>query len=129
MTGCAPEPLLRWDNDLEVWFTEAPVCALWQGILIEVGEGFPTDLATIPWPLIAVPGAARYGNHNRAAVIHDYLYFMRGQVGQGVQMSRAEADRLFLDIMLEDGVAGWKAWLMYLAVRVSPTNWGKFDGV
>lgn len=85
-----------------------------------------TDLATIPWPIIAVPGAAQFGNHNRAAILHDYVYGRLGRLDDGVVMTRGEADKLFLDVMLEDEVAHWKAYTMYWAVRLAPNLWNKF---
>lgn len=123
MTVCSPEPILRWDRAVALWVTEADVCCMWQGIFINVPAGFHTDLATIPWPIIGIPGASRYGDHNRACVIHDWIYLHKGRVADDVQMTRREADKLLYDIMREDGVELWKAWTMWAAVRVSPTNW------
>jgi hypothetical protein len=124
MNVCFPEPTLRWVRNVALWVTEADVCCLWNGILINVPAGFYTDLATIPWPLVGIPGASRFGHHNRACVIHDWLYMRRGRLDyEGVEMTRREVDRLFLDLMLEDGVVAWKAYTMWAAVRLSPTNW------
>lgn len=135
--NCTTEPILRWDKARALWVTLRPVCATarmpsftgWYhwSVHIEVPAGFYTDLATIPWPLVAVPGAARYGNHNRAAVVHDWLYWTRGRVDEYTRLTRRQADDLFFDIMQEDGVPAWKAWAMWAAVRVSPSNWGKFN--
>jgi hypothetical protein len=128
MTPCATHPALMWNLQMRAWELQQDICYVWKGVLIHVAKGFLSDLATIPWPLVGIPGAARYGNHNRACILHDWIYLMRGRIydgGDGVQMTRAEADRLLLDVMTEDGV-GWQRFPMYWAVRVSPTNWGKF---
>lgn len=126
MNSCKQEPLLRWRNDFLCWETRDPVCTVWDGIYIHVAPGFLTDLATIPWPLVGIPGAARYGRHNRACILHDWVYYWRGQISADYTMSRYEADRMFYDVMTEDGV-GWQRHAMYWAVRLSPTNWRKFS--
>jgi hypothetical protein len=128
MTECHQQPTLLWNLEMRAWELKQDICHVWNGVMIHVQAGFLTDLATIPWPLVGIPGAARYGNHNRACVLHDYVYLLRGKIGEGasVQMTRAEADQMFLDVMKEDGV-GWQRFPMYWAVRISPTNWGKFS--
>lgn len=122
---CTNDPIIQWDKDKQKWKTYDAVCCIWNGKFITVPAGFYTDLATIPWPLVGVPGAARYGNHNRAAIIHDYVYGVKGHLDD-VQMTRKEADDLFYDIMIEDEVPKWKAWTMWFAVRIAPNLWGKF---
>jgi hypothetical protein len=125
MTPCLTHPVLLWDLQMKAWELQHDICYVWKGILIHVARGFITDLATIPWPLVGIPGAARYGNHNRAAVLHDWIYKRRGLVGDGFIMTRAETDKMFLDVMKEDGV-GWQRFPMYWAARAYPGNWGKF---
>ena len=126
MSDCYTHPTLLWDIERRIWVLQQDVCYVWNGIFIEVPKGFRTDLATIPWPLVGIPGAARYGNHNRATVLHDWVYKLGGYLGYGVRMTRAEADRMFLDVMKEDGV-GWQRFPMFWAVRAYPGNWGRFS--
>ncbi len=79
---------------------------------IEVPEGFITDFASIPRLLrLLIPKLGRY---NKAAVIHDALY--QGTVR--INVTRQEADIIFLDAMEDLGVAKWKRTLMYWAVRI-----------
>jgi len=125
MNPCYTHPVLMWDTERRIWVLQQDVCYVWKGSLLYVPRGFRTDLATIPWPLVGIPGVARYGNHNRATVLHDWVYKRKGDLGDGTAMTRAEADQMFLDVMKEDGV-GWQRFPMYWAVRISPTNWGKF---
>lgn len=76
---------------------------------IEVPEGFPTDLASVPqplWPLF--PPWERYGP---AALIHDYLYSRPEQ-----EWPRAEVDRVFLDTMRSLGVRWFERSAIFLAV-------------
>jgi hypothetical protein len=126
MGDCSADPVLQWSKFHQDWLTTEPVCCMWNGLLIYIPEGFRTDLATIPWPVIAIPGAAQFGNHNRAAIVHDYIYRSNGQLEEGIKMTRKEADRLFYDIMIEDQVPYWKATVMYWAVRLAPNLWNKF---
>lgn len=78
-------------------------------IRITVPEGFETDLASVPrvlWPLMAASGP-----HQRAAIVHDFLY-------QSVtDVSRFLADALFRDLMSALGVPLWRRVSAYYAVR------------
>ena len=51
-----------------------------------------------------------YGKHNKAAVLHDYLYQMK-------LVSRKQADDIFKETMRELKVAPWRRFFMYWAVR------------
>lgn len=78
-------------------------------ILITVPEGFVTDLASVPrvlWPLMASSG-----QHQRAAIVHDWLY----QCVTGV--SRFLADAIFRDLMASLNVPVWRRVAAYYAVR------------
>ena len=76
---------------------------------IEVPADFETDFASVPrWPLtFALLG--QYGH--AAAVIHDWLY-------RAGTLSRADADRVFLNALRSSGIARWRAWLMWAGVRL-----------
>lgn len=76
---------------------------------ITVPAGFETDFASVPrWPLtFALVGS--YGH--AAAVIHDFLY----STGQ---FTREESDRIFHEALRSNGIARWRAWLMYYGVRI-----------
>lgn len=51
-----------------------------------------------------------FGNHTKAAVLHDYLY------GQGVR-PRKQCDEIFLEAMESLGVSKTRRYVMYWAVR------------
>lgn len=78
-------------------------------IQVTVPEGFVTDLASVPrilWPLMAASGP-----HQRAAIVHDWLY-------QSVtDVSRFLADALFRDLMAALNVPAWRRIAAYYAVR------------
>lgn len=75
---------------------------------------FSTDLASVPWFWRWVVG--RVGVHLRAAVVHDWLIH---QAGHGGGVSRADADRVFDDMLRRDGVDLVTRWLMVAAVGVA----------
>lgn len=76
---------------------------------VTVPAGFITDFASVPRLPIAyllTGGAA-----NAAAVIHDWLYTTR-------EVDRATADAVFREAVIASGEKPWRAWLMWLGVRV-----------
>jgi hypothetical protein len=78
------------------------------GNKIVVQAGFVTDLASLP---ISGVFFKKVGMHQRAAVLHDYLY--RNRLG-----SKRFADRQFLGAMKQDGVKRWRRNTMWLAVSL-----------
>lgn len=88
---------------------------------ITVPKDFPTDLASIPralrW-LVTKDGPSRY-----AAVVHDYLYSLKGKGPMGV--SRKRADKIFKEAMKDMHVPRWKMALMYRGVRAA--GWIAFN--
>jgi uncharacterized protein DUF1353 len=91
-----------------VWRLEAPYCRATSLGLITVPVGFQWDGCSTPrflWS--AVP---RWGPYTGAAVIHDWLYRTK-------PCSRAEADRVFLELLIEDRVSPAKAMFMFRGVQ------------
>jgi hypothetical protein len=80
--------------------------------------GFFTDLATVPKWLESF--IKPYGLVSRAAILHDFAY-----IYNPIEQTRKEADEMFLQVMLEDGVNGIKARLMYAFVRLVSWIWWK----
>lgn len=77
---------------------------------------FTSDLASVPWPFAWLIG--RTGTHLRAAVIHDWLLHGLGRPGWPCS-TRADADRVFRDLMAVDGVPHARRQLIYLAVSLA----------
>lgn len=77
---------------------------------VTVPEGFVTDFASIPkaFQWLIHP----FGSHAPAAVLHDYLYAI------GQKRARRYADLLFLYAMQESGVRPWRAWTMFVMVKL-----------
>jgi len=80
--------------------------------IIEVPAGFRTDFASVPRIPFAYWIAG--GTAETAAVIHDYLYRKRKTFPD---LTRAQADLVFLEAMVASGVAYWRRQAMYAAVQ------------
>lgn len=92
------------------------------GFVITVPEGFATDLASVPrivWPLVSA-----WDLSFAAPILHDYIYAYRGVLPSGGiypsdrTFTRRQADRLFAQLMAEEGVVFWRRRLAWLAVRL-----------
>ena len=80
--------------------------------IIRVPKGFRTDYASVPRIFRSIINS--YGKHGRAAVVHDWLYSSQCKI----DVTREEADKIFLEIMKECGVGSIKRNLMYRMVRI-----------
>ena len=80
--------------------------------IIRVPKGFRTDYASVPKIFRNIINT--YGKHGRAAVVHDWLYSSQCEIN----VTRAEADKIFLEIMVEWNVKKYKRILMYVLVRM-----------
>lgn len=77
------------------------------GWTVEVPSGYSTDLDSVP--RIPIAYAWLKGRATKSAVIHDWLYYNKHD--------RKEADKIFLEAMKAEGVAAWRRWPIYSAVR------------
>lgn len=92
-----------------------------KGRIYLVPANFITDLASIP--RLLQPFIAKDGNSRRAAVLHDFRYCLK-------RGTRAEADALFHEALLADGVGTWTARLMWLGVRAGGwVYWNSREGM
>ena len=86
---------------------------------IIVPKGFITDLASVPWPAsMFIP---KSGKFNSAAVLHDYLYSILGEIVEPNNIKkrlRKECDSIFIESMKVLGVRWFKCKIMYRAVRL-----------
>jgi hypothetical protein len=77
---------------------------------IVVPQGFQTDLASVPrftWHRFP-----RWGPWSGAAIVHDWIYRTRPTA-----IDRLQADRVFRDLMRQDGVPYGDVRILYRAVR------------
>lgn len=78
---------------------------------IVVPKGFRTDFASVPrLPLsyMLVGNVA-----HEAAVVHDWFYVK----ASGEEVTRKQADDVLYEAAVLAGLAKWRAWLMWTAVR------------
>ena len=80
--------------------------------VIRVPKGFRKDYASVP--IIFMNIINSYCKHGRAAFVHDWLYSNQCKI----DITREEADKIFLEIMKECGVGSIKRNLMYRMVRI-----------
>lgn len=96
---------------------EAPPGGASGGVVVPADTSGRTDLASVPavfWWLVA-----SYGNHTRAALLHDALYAEQGEP----PVARRTADRLFLSALREspEKAGPFRHWLMWAAVSAFGT--------
>jgi hypothetical protein len=92
-----------------------------------IPEGFTYDGASIPRPLWSILGATPDGLHRAATLTHDWLYIRNGVVDAWnisenrnvrLELTRKQADQIFLEQMLLSGVKPKRAKNMYRGVRI-----------
>ena len=136
MTPPPPPPVyVPYDPRRKVWvlmFEYVITLDLQDDMPIEfkIPQNFEFDLASIPriiWPLIG-----SFELSLVAPLIHDYLYQFHGEPVHHRHAShtwfkpvltRAEADQIFLNLMLAEKVTSWKAKAAYRAVRLFAPRW------
>lgn len=100
-----------------IWVLDRPL--LYQSDLvgiIEVPSGFRHDSASVP--RIPVAWWLAGDTAHAAAVVHDYLYQAGGVITDAKRIDRRTADAVFLEAMRCSEVPGWRARVMWLAVRL-----------
>lgn len=85
----------------------------WKGRSFVIPAGFESDGASVPrffWRIVCPPTDPQAV---RAGVAHDWIYRT-----QPKGWTRAEADKMFYDLLVEDGMYRCRARLAYLGVRL-----------
>lgn len=85
---------------------------------VTVPQCYRTDLASVPRPVWwLIPRDDECAR--RPSVVHDFIY-----TNATDRFTKAEADQVFYDALLEEGMPKPLAWLMYTAVRIGGRgNW------
>lgn len=94
------------------WQLMGPVCYVGTLDRFIIPENYVTDWATIPRVVVWL--FPRFGNHAKAAILHDYLLTDAMPAGR---VTSVDADGLFRRAMKELGVPPVKRWLMWTGVR------------
>jgi hypothetical protein len=101
----------------DVWHLEQPYTRKTSIGTVTVPQRFVWDGASVPrvlWNIIPP-----WGSYSGAALVHDWLYRTRTScAGSTKTITKKEADRVFYELMLEDGVRKSRAWVMRQAVAL-----------
>jgi hypothetical protein len=99
---------VKYDNVKKRWSLMFPLSYVdKRGVEVAVPAGYSTDLDSVP--RIPVAYAWLKGRATKSAVVHDWLYYNK--------YDRKKADKIFLNAMKDEGVAAWRRWPIYSAVR------------
>ncbi len=74
-----------------------------------VPRGFNTDFASVP--RLPVAYVLTGNTAHQAAALHDYLYRTGAE-------DRTTCDAIFREAMAATGIPGWRAWMMWVGVRL-----------
>jgi len=115
-----PAPILSYLQAEKLWHLEKAYVYAAGGHQITVPAGFKFDLASVPRPFWFL--IAPFDLSIAAPLIHDFLYAYRGNPTAGSIVPpkvycRRETDGIFREIMQKEGVAGWRRFFAYWAVR------------
>ena len=96
--------------DGKYWMLQQPLRYLpgMSGKPVTVPSGFVHDFASVPD--VVTIGVPKHGPYNRAAIIHDFLYWTQ-------PCSRLQADNILLISMVEAGVHPARRLAIYVGVR------------
>lgn len=98
----------RWIDE-DTFELVAPIDVVTDRMQVSVPAGTRLDFASVPrifWPLIPRDGLLAL-----ASAVHDYLYLTHA-------VPREDADGIFREIMDFSGVAPFKSWVVWKAVRL-----------
>ena len=113
--------LLSWEDDATEFVVEEAFEVYWKRdgkiSMFVIPAGFTTDLASVPRIFQSI--IPKIGHHIRPAIVHDYCY-------EGfTNLTRKEADEMFLEGMKTTKVSWLRRKAMWLAVRVGGRGlWG-----
>lgn len=84
--------------------------------IFRIPAGLITDGASAPWFAWSL-GFLPDGLHRPGALVHDYLYALKGLVRLG-ELTRRQCDDIFRDLMIRAGVHPTRAQIMHRCVRL-----------
>lgn len=100
------------EDDMGNVFTlREPLEIEWQDRRLTVPAGFKSDGASVPRAFWRVVFPSSDTTALRAAFVHDYIYRTHP-----LDWTKEDADNLFFDFLVKDGIPKWRAWLAYKAV-------------
>lgn len=108
----------------KTWRMVADYQCDYAGLRFTLPIDFEFDLASVPrvlWPVIS-----SFELSIVAPLIHDYLYRHMGRPHYHLpirKITRLQADQIFYDMMILEGVPKWKADAAYRCVRLFSPKW------
>ncbi len=81
-----------------------------------VPSGFRTDFASVPRLPIAFLLCG--DTASKPAALHDALYTADARTGKHMVLDRLTADLILKESALSEGVPTWRAWALFLGVRL-----------
>lgn len=88
------------------------------GIDATIPRGFRCDGMSIPELFRPAMGEPVDAIATSAAVVHDYLYSRPTRTISGEQTTRADADAILRDMLIDAGYGRIKSWLAWASVRM-----------
>jgi len=110
-----PQPRMSPIPERGLWCNDFDFGVFIRGVCILVPRFFCIDGASIPRYLWAITYHPFDAKIILAALVHDWLYWSH-------QVSKEEADLIFLDLLIENGVHPTMAYMMYKAVAIFGDN-------
>lgn len=114
--------VVRWtDPRTREHVLHEPVALSWRDLTLHIPAGFRWDGASVPHWVRSIIDNDDCGV--AGGLSHDFLYLYGGRPPLGAivpysrSVTRAEADRLFLDVMKQEGVPWRIRWPAYYAVK------------
>lgn len=123
----APPEVTQQNRRAAILLQDYFYCHRQSGQVFRIPRGYQTDFASIP--AVARLLTDRMGDTLEPAKIHDWLYSVgEGAADTSKEVKRAEADKIFLDAMEDNGVGLATRWIMYQSVRLGGGNaYGRGD--
>ena len=90
--------------------------------VVKVPKDFISDGASVPRPFWSIFSPFN-GDYFEAALIHDYLY-SKASTEKHPDLTRKEADLIFMDAMYDLGVGWWSRHAIHRAVRLG--GWASY---
>jgi hypothetical protein len=108
----------------KMWKMVADYKVTYAGMTFEIPIDFEFDLSSVPrwlWPIVS-----SFELSIVAPLIHDYFFRFAGRPIYHTpikQVTRLQANQIFYDMMILEGVPKWKASAAYHAVQTFASRW------
>lgn len=126
--GPLDKPLVWYSPSQRTWLLAEDYLGVVDGHTWYIRAPWPFDLSSVPRVFWFAVAPNELGV--KPPLVHDWLYRHGGEAptvsGNVVKYTRAQADKLFSDLIREEGVPEWKRRVAYIAVRIG--GWRSWRG-